>query len=57
MATYDYKCFNEHYQEVVRSMTAEEQQVTCTECGESMSRVFSAPPIVFKAKGFYSSRG
>lgn len=57
MATYDYKCSNEHYTEVVRSMTAAEEQVTCTECGEEMARVFSAPPVMFKAKGFYSTRG
>jgi putative FmdB family regulatory protein len=57
MATYDYKCSNEHHREVVRSMTAAEELVTCTECGEEMMRVFSSPPVMFKAKGFYSSRG
>jgi len=57
MATYDYKCSNEHHREVVRSMTAAEERVTCTECGEEMMRVFSSPPVMFKAKGFYSSRG
>jgi putative FmdB family regulatory protein len=56
MATYEYKCKNEHLQEVRRPMTAPEENVVCDTCSEPMSKVYHPAPTIFKGSGFYSTR-
>ena len=56
MATYEYKCKNDHLQEVRRPMTAPEEDVVCDQCSEAMSKIYHAAPAIFKGSGFYSTR-
>ena len=54
MATYEYSCTNCAVKvEIERKMTEEEAPPKC-DCGLMMTRVWSPPPTVFKATGFYS---
>jgi putative FmdB family regulatory protein len=61
MPTYDYACDKnkEHKHTEVRSIHADQQQVTCAVegCGGKLNQIVSAPPIIFKGSGFSSSRG
>lgn len=57
MPTYEYKCQdNQHPFTEIRGINDKQQQETCPECGSSLMRVFSAPPIQFKGSGYASSR-
>lgn len=55
MATYDYECKKcNNTIEIQRSMSEQATEVIC-ECGETRTRVWTAPPIKFNASGFYST--
>lgn len=57
MATYEYKCDNDHLYVEQRSMTEPETEKFCEICEKELRRVYSAPPAIFKGKGFYSTGG
>lgn len=53
---YQYKCNQCNSElEVERSMQDEERAPICMDCHATMSRVWSAPAIEFKGKGWYST--
>ena len=54
MPKYDYECAGE---EVVMEFDAsfEHEPPACPTCGSKMRRVFTAPAIQFKGKGFYKT--
>lgn len=52
MPTYEYKCKNDHTYVEVRGMTEDQKTTECPECGEELTRVFTAPSIGFKGTGF-----
>jgi predicted nucleic acid-binding Zn ribbon protein len=58
MATYEYKCEDNHVYIDERPMTADEGVIPpCDICTKEMKRVYSsAVGIIFNAPGFYSSR-
>lgn len=55
MPLYDYKCTKCGTIREVRHGFHESHDEPCPACGASMSRVFSAAPIVFKGSGFYAT--
>ena len=60
MAIYEYICEKGHSVTLERGMTeAEPDNLTCTEelCTSSLKRVYSAPAIAFKGRGFFSTGG
>ena len=57
MATYQYKCNNDHYTEEVRSVHDDNQLEACPECGEVVKRVYSVPQFTLVGKGFYRNGG
>ena len=58
MPTYSYKCPScPQTVTVSRSVEDKERIPECFACGLVMTRVFEAPPIVFKGEGFVSSKG
>ena len=55
MPRYAYECFEcGHAVEKLEGWDAPAQQ-PCSECSEQMQRIPSAPAIVFKGKGWYST--
>lgn len=40
---------------IERSIHAEADAPTCTSCSQLMARVWSSTPVIFNAKGFYST--
>ena len=53
---YDYKCEKCNSELTVeRSIHAEASDPMCFNCHETMSRVWSSPPVTFNGKGFYST--
>lgn len=55
MATYDYKCKKCGVIEVTKKMT-DEEPVICPKCGcEDFKRIYTAAPVQFNCKGFYST--
>jgi putative FmdB family regulatory protein len=59
MPQYDYKCEDGHKYTENRSISEEQKQTTCPECGKNLVRVYagSSPAIQFKSGGFYSTGG
>jgi putative FmdB family regulatory protein len=58
MPTYEYKCNQcEHMFETIRSYRERETEIDCPKCGLASTRVYSAPAVVFKGTGFYSTGG
>lgn len=57
MATYQYKCSNDHSHEESRSIHAEEPVVICPECQEQMKKVFGTPSVNLVGRGFYRNGG
>ena len=58
MAKYIYKCTRcEKETEVERSMTADSTPNVLCSCGGTTQRIFLAPGVTFKGKGFYSTGG
>lgn len=58
MAQYLYQCDRCEKETVVeRAMSAESVPNVLCQCGGNMKRVFLAPGISFKGKGFYSTGG
>lgn len=57
MATYEYKCESGHGYVEERSMTEDQRETACPECGGSLSRVFSAPTIQFNGSGWSTGSG
>ena len=56
MATYAYKCkANSHSYIENRSITEDQQNYECSECGSELKRVFYAPGIHFNGSGFYKT--
>jgi putative FmdB family regulatory protein len=56
MPIYTYKCNNckKIFDEFVLS-TCNGEEILCSDCNSSVSRVFSPVGIIFKGKGFYST--
>jgi putative FmdB family regulatory protein len=54
MPKYDYECAGE---EVVMELTLpiDHEQPRCSTCGSYLKRVFNAPAVHFKGKGFYKT--
>jgi putative FmdB family regulatory protein len=52
--TYEYRCENGHNFDVVQSM-ADPAVTECEVCGAPVQRVFHAPAVHFKGKGFYNT--
>ena len=58
MSTYVYNCREcEKFTEVQRRMIDEEVVPNCPNCSQSMGRVYSSAPVMFKATGFYKTGG
>lgn len=60
MAMYDYICEEGHTTTHERGMSEPEpENLTCSEelCTSSLKRVYSAPAIAFKGRGFFSTGG
>lgn len=57
MATYEYKCSNEHPYTEVRPMNEEQKTTECPTCGQHLSRIYSTATAIFKGRGFYSTGG
>lgn len=54
--TYDYECTKcKNTYTITRKITEPEVFPVCVGCHESMTRVWSAPTVVFNAPGFYST--
>lgn len=57
MPRYDYKCKKcEAHEVIVHDFHATDTH-ECPMCGETMYKVISPTPAVFKAKGFYKTGG
>lgn len=58
MAQYVYKCGRCEKETIVeRAMTAESTPNVLCSCGGTTQRIFLAPGVSFKGKGFYSTGG
>jgi putative FmdB family regulatory protein len=56
MPAYEYRCSTcKHLNEGIFPMTDIPASVPCTKCGLQAARVFHAPAIHFKGKGFYAT--
>lgn len=55
MATYDYKCINNHEYSETRSIKDEQKVKDCPECGAELKQVYSAPLMQLKGSGFYKN--
>jgi putative FmdB family regulatory protein len=56
MPTYNYRCRdNLHSYTENRSITKDQQNYECPECGSELKRVFYAPGIQFNGSGFYKT--
>jgi putative FmdB family regulatory protein len=53
MPIYEYCCARGHMTE--QFVPTPKQSIKCPECGAKAPRVFSAPAIHFKGKGFYNT--
>lgn len=53
---YDYKCEKCNSELTIeRSIHAEASDPMCFNCHQTMSRVWSSPPVTFSGTGFYST--
>jgi len=56
MATYEYTCFGDGETVIIeRSIHDAEPEYDCPQCGSTLQRVFTAPPVKFNTTGFYST--
>jgi putative FmdB family regulatory protein len=56
MPVYDYRCKdNSHPYTENRSITEDQKNTKCPECGSELKRVFDAPVIQFNGSGFYKT--
>jgi putative FmdB family regulatory protein len=54
MAKYDYHCRGcNSYEEVERSIHAEEEIINCPKCGTAMRKVYGPINVSLKGSGFY----
>jgi putative FmdB family regulatory protein len=54
--TYDYECTKcKNTYTLERGITETEVLPVCVGCHESMTRIWSAPTVVFTGSGFYST--
>ena len=54
--TYDYECSKcKNTYTLERGITETEVLPVCVGCHESMTRIWSAPTVVFNGSGFYST--
>ena len=54
MPIYEYRCSDGHEYEKVEGFDAPVEHA-CPHCGETARRQFSAPAVIFKGSGFYST--
>ena len=54
MPMYEYRCPLCNTQ-MELELSMDHDLVRCTDCGAQANRIYSAPNIVFKGKGFYST--
>jgi putative FmdB family regulatory protein len=55
MPVYEFKCEEEHRWEIGVPIEDRDLEVLCPSCEGKGTRLFSAPGIEFKAKGFYTT--
>ncbi|NOS78100.1 MAG: zinc ribbon domain-containing protein [Nitrospira sp.] len=53
MPIYEYLCHDCSYTFELKQSMKDEAVATCTKCGKSVSRIISAPAIMFKGSGWY----
>jgi len=51
--TYEYLCHDCAYKFELKQSMKDDPIATCTRCGKSVSRIISAPAIMFKGSGWY----
>ncbi|MEX1022241.1 MAG: FmdB family zinc ribbon protein [Dehalococcoidia bacterium] len=56
MPRYDYKCESGHKYEKVQPFGSAPEH-PCEKCGKVARRMLVAPPLVFKASGYYKTSG
>lgn len=55
---YEYECPGDgEVIQIERLMSAAEGEYFCNICGAKLRRIYNAPPISFKGKGFYKNGG
>lgn len=55
---YEYECPGDgEVIEIERAISEPEGEYFCSVCGAKLRRIFNAPPIQFKGKGFYKNGG
>ena len=53
---YEYECPGDGNVVVIeRSIKDPELEYDCPECGTTLKRIYSPPPVSFKGSGFYST--
>lgn len=57
MASYDYKCPNEHTTTIHLPIAEDKPAEVPCDCGTGARRVFHAAPIHFDGLGYYSTGG
>lgn len=59
MPIYEFQCSNDECESNLRIEKElrfhEPHEITCPICDEEMRKIYSANPVIFKAKGFYST--
>lgn len=56
MPTYRYRCSDcDCYQDVIRSISAQETVPACPHCNNMMVRLYEPTPVQFKGTGFYKT--
>lgn len=56
MAKYDYHCRGcNTYEEVERSIHAEEEIINCPKCSTAMRKVYGPIGVILKGNGFYKT--
>ncbi|WP_181416916.1 FmdB family zinc ribbon protein [Nitrospira lenta] len=53
MPIYEYLCHDCSYTFELKQSMKDEAIATCSKCGKSVSRIISAPAIMFKGSGWY----
>ena len=53
MPIYEYLCHDCSFTFELKQSMKDEAVATCTRCGKSVSRIISAPAIMFKGSGWY----
>ncbi|MCS6291854.1 MAG: zinc ribbon domain-containing protein [Nitrospira sp.] len=53
MPIYEYLCHDCSYTFELKQSMKDEAVATCAKCGKSVSRIISAPAIMFKGSGWY----